>query len=99
MTSRRKQHKTSKKHGRSMQHSSRFACEALEKRVLLSLVVPALNSHPGAFQSLYLDFVGSAPFGWSNSSGNYEVRGPNSSVFAPTPVQAFSTDSDYNNFS
>ncbi len=65
---------------------------------MLSLSVPALNSHPGAAQTLYLDFDGSAAFAWDNGTG-YVVRGPNSSIFAPTPVQAFSTDGDFNNFS
>src|SRR5947208_277329 len=75
------------------------ACEALETRRMLSLTVPAHNSRPGAFQSLYLDFDGSAPFAWSNSTGNYTVRGPNSIAANPAPVQAFSTDGDFNNFS
>jgi hypothetical protein len=77
----------------------RLGFEPLEPRRMLSLTIPAHNSRPGAFQSLYLNFVGSAPFAWSNSTGNYVARGPNSLPFFPTPIQAFSTDADYNNFS
>src|SRR3954453_21491618 len=75
------------------------ACESLESRRMLSLTVPGLNSRPGAFQSYYLDFDGSAPFAWSNSTGNYTVRGPGSTAANPSPVRAFSTDGDFNNFS
>lgn len=66
---------------------------------MLSLTVPAMNSRPGAAQTLYLDFDGSAPFAWSNSTGNFTVRGPNSTAEFPASVPAFSTDGDFNNFS
>ena len=65
---------------------------------MLSLTVPPLNSRPGAAQTLYLDFDGSGSFSWFNGTGSYVVRGPNSSAASPAPVQAFSTDADYNNF-
>src|SRR5689334_19838544 len=78
-------------------------CESLEQRRMLSLTVPAYNSRPGSAQTLYLDFDGIQPFAWNNKTapfpGYYVVRGPNSSFFAPAPVQAFSTDGDFNNFS
>ena len=66
---------------------------------MLSLTVPALNSRPGAAQTLYLDFDGSAPFSWFNATGSYVVRGPNSIRIVTGAVQAFSIDGDFNNFS
>lgn len=89
---------------RNIRHKSKasrlssYACEALEHRRLLALVVPAYNSRPGAFQTLYLDFDGSAAFAWDNGTA-YTVRGPNSSAQFPAAVPGFSLDGDFNNFS
>ncbi len=85
--------------GRKAPHFCRLGFERLEERRLLSLSVPAMNSRPGATQTLYLDFDGSAPFAWNNGTGDYTVRGPNSTAEFPASVPAFSTDGDFNNFS
>jgi hypothetical protein len=54
-----------------------FVAEELECRRMLALTAPALSSLPGAPRSIYLDFVGAQPFGWSDSNGNsYTVHGP-----------------------
>ena len=78
-----------------------MSVEQLEVRWLASLIVPLLSSQPGAAQTLYLDFDGSASFLWNgaDSGDAYVVRGPNSSDFEPTSVPAFTTDADANNFS
>ncbi len=67
---------------------------------MLALIVPALSSNPGAFQTLYLDFDGSAPFLWDGAGSGvpYVVRGP-SPDNAPIAVPAFTTDADALNFS
>ena len=82
----------SRKLNRQILRGSLYACEALEKRVLLSLVVPVLHSLPGAAKTLYLDFTGNPAFEWNGQ----KAHGPGS-VNAPIP--AFSMDADVNNFS
>jgi hypothetical protein len=62
-------------------------------------VVPALNSNPGAFQTLYLDFDGSNAFYWENDEGEYIVRGPGSTASNPSAVPAFDTDGNVSDFS
>ncbi len=44
----------------------RALAEALESRTLFSLIVPALNSLPGAPATLYLNFVGDNVPVWGN---------------------------------
>ena len=75
-------------------------CEPLERRTLLALIVPPLNSLPGAAKTLYLDFDGSAPFLWdgARSGTPYVVRGP-SPDDAPIEVPPFDTDGDLDSFS
>ncbi len=87
-----RQHKTSKKQGRSKDHGSRYACERLEDRVLLSLVAPVFHSNPGATAKLYLNFVGSQAFDW----GGTRAHGPGSN---DAPIPGFTMDGDANNFS
>lgn len=65
---------------------------------MLALVVPALSSNPGAFQTLYLDFDGSNAFLWDNGD-EYIVRGPGGSQSNPNPVPAFTTDGNPADFS
>ena len=83
-----------KKHGRKMPYWCRLGFESLEERRLLSLTVPALNSLPGAFQSLYIDFDGSPAFDWNSGAGIVRVNG----LGQDTPIPAFSIDGDINNF-
>ena len=83
---------------RKVPHGCQLGFEPLEDRRMLSLSVPAYSSYPGAAQTLYLDFDGNAPFSWTPDIGNtYQVSGPH--LVFPTPVPAFSTDGDVNNFS
>lgn len=77
-------------------------CEALEQKRLLTTVVPAWNSLPGAPMTLFLDFDGSPAFVWAgqNSNGtqilNYNVHGAGATN---TPVPAFTIDANANDFS
>ncbi len=85
---------------RPLSRGRALALESLEPRCMLALIVPELSSNPGAFQTLYLDFNGSASFLWDglNTGEPYVVRGP-SPDDAPIPVPAFTTDADALNFS
>src|SRR6476620_10639296 len=55
---------------------SRYAAEWLEERRLLTLTVPGYSSLPGAPQTLYLNFGGTAAaFDWNNGT-QYRAHGP-----------------------
>lgn len=82
----------SKKLRVAMDGSSRYACEALEQRVMLSLVAPLYHSNPNATAKLYLNFTGSPAFAW----GGTIAHGPGLNT---TPIPAFTIDADGNNFS
>ncbi len=84
--------KVARKPNSQLLRSSLYACEALERRLLLALVAPVFHSHPGAPATLYLNFVGSPAFDW----GGTRAHGAGSN---DAPIPGFTTDSDANNFS
>jgi hypothetical protein len=84
--------RASKELSRLTHASNRYACEALERRVLLALVVPALHSLPGASKDIFLDFDGNPAFNWDGTI--VHGAGPDT-----TPIPAFTMDADANNFS
>jgi hypothetical protein len=73
--------------------SSSATCESLEKRQMLAFVVPAMNSLPGAPQTLYLDFDGDPATSWSNENifTHWSVHGPAGNN---DPVPGFDWDGD-----
>jgi hypothetical protein len=87
--------RASKKLGRLTNGSGRYACEELERRVLLALVVPIYHSLLGATRQLFLDFDGTPAFTFQNGT-TYTAHGAGATG---TPIPAFTMDADAGNFS
>ena len=81
--------------GRRSATPAAYAAEALERRRLFSLTVPAYSSLPSAPKTIFLDFDGNGAFTLDGGDGK-RVHGPNGDN---SPIPAFNIDSDPNNFS
>lgn len=86
--------------GQPVSRAIRPVCEGLEQRRLLALIVPVLNSLPGAPHTLYLDFDGAPAFDWATANGvDYITQRVHGAGNDNTPVPAMSMDADAGNFS